>query len=81
MEIYYTEKVNQAFHDMHEAAQKYRHEFTTPEHFIFALLQQYEFNMTLIDCNVDLNIVNRSLQDYFEKMEHVPEEVGHFVYI
>ena len=78
MEIYYTQKVNEAFQEMHEAAQKYRHEFTTPEHFVYALLKQYEFNMTLIDCNVDLNIVNRSLQDYFEKMEHVPEEVGNY---
>ena len=79
MDIYYTQKVNQAFHDMHQAAEKYRHEFTTPEHFIYALLQQYEFNMTLINCNVDLNIVNHSLQDYFEKMERVPEDVGEYV--
>ena len=79
MDIYYTQKVNQAFQDMHQAAEKYRHEFTTPEHFIYALLQQYEFNMTLIDCNVDLNIVNHSLQDYFEKMERVPEDVGEYV--
>ena len=78
MEIYYTEKVNQAFSDMHEAAKKYRHEFTTPEHFLYALLQQYEFNMTLIDCNVDLNIVNNSLKDYFEKMERVPDDVGDY---
>ena len=79
MDIYYTQKVNQAFHDMHQAAEKYRHEFTTPEHFIYALLQQYEFNMTLIDCNVDLNIVNHSLTDFFEKMERVPEDVGEYV--
>ena len=79
MDIYYTQKVNQAFHDMHEAAEKYRHEFTTPEHFIYALLRQYEFNKSLIDCGVDLNIVNRSLQDYFEKMERVPEEAGKYV--
>ena len=79
MDIYYTQKVNQAFHDMHQAAEKYRHEFTTPEHFIYALLQQYEFNMTFINCNVDLNIVNHSLQDYFEKMERVPEDVGEYV--
>ena len=78
MEIYYTQKVNEAFEEMHEAAQKYRHEFTTPEHFVYALLKQYEFNMTLIDCNVDINIVNRNLKDYFEKMEHVPEEVGNY---
>ena len=78
MEIYYTQKVNEAFEEMHEAAQKYRHEFTTPEHFLYALLKQYEFNMTLIDCNVDINIVHRSLKDYFEKMEHVPEEVGNY---
>ena len=71
MDIYYTQKVNQAFHDMHMAAEKYRHEFTTPEHFIYALLQQYEFNKSLINCGVDLNIVNQSLQDYFEKMERV----------
>ena len=79
MDIYYTQKVNQAFHDMHTAAEKYRHEFTTPEHFIYALLQQYEFNKSLIDCGVDLNIVNHSLQDFFEKMECVPEDVGNYV--
>ena len=78
MDIYYTQKVNQAFHDMHAAAEKYRHEFTTPEHFIFALLQQYEFNKSLIDWGVDLNIVNQSLRDYFEKMERVPEDVGNY---
>jgi len=79
MDIYYTHKVNQAFQDMHAAAEKYRHEFTTPEHFIYALLQQYEFNKSLIDCGVDLNIVNHSLQDFFEKMERVPEDVGQYV--
>ena len=78
MDIYYTQKVNQAFQDMHAAAEKYRHEFTTPEHFIYALLQQYEFNKSLIDCGVDLNIVNQSLRDYFEKMERVPEDVGQY---
>ena len=61
MDIYYTQKVNQAFNDMHAAAEKYRHEFTTPEHFIYALLQQYEFNKSLIDWGVDLNIVNQGL--------------------
>ena len=79
MDIYYTQKVNQAFQDMHAAAEKYRHEFTTPEHFIYALLQQYEFNKSLINWGVDLNIVNHSLQDFFEKMERVPEDVGDYV--
>lgn len=78
MKIYYTQKVNEAFHKMHEVAQKYRHEFTTPEHFIYALTQQYEFNMALIDCNVDINIVCNSLRDYFEKMEKVPEDFGNY---
>ena len=78
MEIYYTQKVNEAFHKMHEVAQKYRHEFTTPEHFIYALTQQYEFNMALIDCDVDINIVCNSLRDYFEKMEKVPEDFGNY---
>jgi len=78
MEIYYTQRVNEAFSKMHEVAQKYRHEFTTPEHFIYALTQQYEFNMALIDCNVDINIVCNSLRDYFEKMEKVPEEFGNY---
>ena len=75
MEIYYTQKVNEAFEEMHEVCKRYRHEFVMPEHFIQALLKQYEFNMTLIDCNVDLNIVNRSLKDFFEKTEKVPAEV------
>ena len=39
MEIYYTQKVNEAFSGMHEVARAYRHEFTTPEHFISALLR------------------------------------------
>ena len=63
---------------MHEVCKRYRHEFVMPEHFIQALLKQYEFNMTLIDCNVDLNIVNRSLKDFFEKTEQVPAEVGEY---
>ena len=63
---------------MHEVCKRYRHEFVMPEHFIQALLKQYEFNMTLIDCNVDLNIVNRSLKDFFEKTEKVPAEVGEY---
>ena len=78
MEIYYTQKVNEAFQEMHEVCKKYRHEFVMPEHFIQALLKQYEFNMSLIDCNVDLNIVNRSLKDFFEKTEKVPDEWGDF---
>ena len=79
MEIYYTQKVNEAFQEMHEVCKKYRHEFVMPEHFIQALLKQYEFNMTLIDCNVDLNIVNRSLKDFFEKTEKIPSEIGDYV--
>ena len=78
MEIYYTRKVNEAFQEMHEVCKKYRHEFVMPEHFIQALLKQYEFNMTLINCNVDLNIVNRSLKDFFEKTEKVPEDWGDY---
>jgi ATP-dependent Clp protease ATP-binding subunit ClpA len=34
--------------------------------------------MALIDCNVDVNIVRYSLEDYFEKMEKVPEEFGNY---
>ena len=78
MEIYYTQKVNEAFHNMHEVCRSYRHEFTTPEHFLHALLMQYEFNMTLIDCNVDLNIVNGQLKEYFRTMERVPDEVENY---
>jgi ATP-dependent Clp protease ATP-binding subunit ClpA len=78
MEIYYTQKVNEAFQDMHEICRSYRHEFTTPEHFLHALLKQYEFNMTLIDCNVDLNIVNGQLKEYFRTMERVPDEVENY---
>ena len=78
MEIYYTQKVNEAFQEMHEVCKKYRHEFVMPEHFVMALLKQYEFNMTLIDCNVDLNIVNRSLMDFFDKTEQVPDDWGNY---
>ena len=78
MEIYYTQKVNQAFQDMHNICEAYRHEFVTPEHFICALLQQYEFNMALIDCGIDLNIVNGRLKAYLEDMEKVPAEADNY---
>ena len=78
MELYYTQKVNEAFQAMHEVAKSYRHEFVTPEHFLHALIQQFEFNMSLIDCNVDINIIHQSLKDHFEKMEKVPEDWGDY---
>ena len=71
MEIYYTKRVNQAFHDMHTLCEAFRHEFITPEHFVCALLQQYEFNMALIDCGVDLNTVNTRLKNYLQEQEKV----------
>ena len=78
MDIYYTQRVNQAFQDMHAACEAFRHEFITPEHFLCALLQQYEFNMALIDCGVDLNIINARLKNYLQEQEKVPAEVGEY---
>ena len=63
---------------MHNICEAYRHEFVTPEHFICALLQQYEFNMALIDCGIDLNIVNGRLKAYLEDMEKVPAEADNY---
>ena len=78
MEIYYTKRVNQAFHDMHTVCEAFRHEFITPEHFVCALLQQYEFNMALIDCGVDLNTVNTRLKNYLQEQEKVPADVSDY---
>jgi len=78
MEIYYTQRVNQAFHDMHTICEAYRHEFITPEHFLSALLQQYEFNMAMIDCGIDLNIINSRLKSYMQEQEKVPAEVTEY---
>ena len=78
MEIYYTKRVNQAFHDMHTLCEAFRHEFITPEHFVCALLQQYEFNMALIDCGVDLNTVNTRLKNYLQEQEKVPADVSDY---
>lgn len=78
MDIYYTQKVNEAFHEMHNICKAYRHEFVTPEHFLGALLQQYEFNMALIDFGIDLNIVNGKLKAWFQQQEKVPADVGEY---
>ena len=78
MEIYYTQRVNQAFQDMHAVCEAFRNEFITPEHFLCALLQQYEFNMALIDCGIDLNIINARLKKYLQEQEKVPVEVAEY---
>ena len=78
MEIYYTQKVNEAFVAMHEVCKSYRHEFVMPEHFVSALLQQHEFNMSLIHWGVDLNVINTRLKKWYEKQESVPAEVGDY---
>ena len=78
MEIYYTKRVNQAFHDMHTVCEAFRHEFITPEDFVCALLQQDEFNMALSDCGVDLNTVNTRLKNYLQEQEKVPADVSDY---
>jgi len=76
MEIYYTPKVNRAFHDMFKICKQYRHEFTTPEHFLCALLKQQEFCMALANSGIDQQELSDDLHGYLQQMETVPATDG-----
>ena len=64
---------------MHDVCMSYRHEFVMPEHFLAALLQQNEFNISLIHWGVDLNLIYGKLKEWFRKQEKVPEEAGDYI--
>ena len=59
-----------------DEAVKFRHEFVTLEHLLFALLEDSAARVILFNCGADLGEIGRALQEYFEKViEKMPADV------
>lgn len=57
-----------------DEAVKYRHEFVTLEHLLFALLEDRAARDILFNCGAQLEEIARSLEDYFrDVLEKLPE--------
>ncbi|WP_428769597.1 ATP-dependent Clp protease ATP-binding subunit ClpA [Treponema sp. HNW] len=67
-------KLNTALHRAFALAKKAKHEFLTPEHLLYAALDdEYIINVLLL-CGTDPGIIYRDLEDYFA--ERIPVGAG-----
>ena len=61
-----------------DQAVKYKHEFVTLEHLLFALLEDSSAREILFNCGARLDELGRSLEDYFrDVLETMPETAQH----
>ena len=57
-----------------ELARKWRHEYVTPEHFLYVLSKEEEFSESYTLCGGDCEHLRKQLKKHFKKnMEQLPE--------
>ena len=71
-----TEFTDQVFQDTMKKCVDLRHQFVTPEHLLYGLLEQDRFAAAL-DYYADLTIVVPDLNEYLSKMEKVPKDMAY----
>ena len=71
-----TKFTDQVFQDTMKKCVDMRHQFVTPEHLLYGLLEQERFAAAL-DYYADLTILVPDLNDYLQKMEKVPEGMAY----
>ena len=71
-----TKFTDQVFQDTMKKCVDMRHQFVTPEHLLYGLLEQDRFAAAL-DYYADLTILVPDLNDYLQKMEKVPEGMAY----
>lgn len=61
-----------------DEAVKYRHEYVTLEHLLFALLEDQAAREILFNCGAQIEEIAKSLEEYFSNvLEKMPEDVKH----
>ena len=61
-----------------DEAVKYKHEFVTLEHLLFALLEDSSAREILLNCGAELEELGRALEEYFHNvLEKMPETAKH----
>ena len=74
MDLKYTKHVNKALEVAHTEAKFRRHEFVTPEHLLYALMQQDEFIYALEDIACNIDKLEKKIKDVLNtKFEVLPE--------
>ena len=74
MDLKYTKHVNKALEVAHTEAKFRRHEFVTPEHLLYALMQQDEFVYALEDMACNINKLEKNIKEVLNtKFEVLPE--------
>ena len=74
MDLKYTKHVNKALEVAHTEAKFRRHEFVTPEHLLYALIQQDEFVYALEDMACNINKLEKNVKEVLNtKFEVLPE--------
>ena len=62
-----------------ESCDTWHHEFVTPEHVLFAISRQEQFQDALLDINVDPEEFSTSVGEYLDSLERVPEGVRYTI--
>lgn len=75
MDLKYTKHVNKALEVAHTEAKFRRHEFVTPEHLLYALIQQDEFVYALEDMACNIGKLEKKIKEILNtKFEVLPED-------
>ena len=62
-----------------ESCDTWHHEFVTPEHVLFAISRQEQFQDALLDINVAPEAFSTSVGEYLDSLERVPEGVRYTI--
>ena len=74
-----TDRLNKAYESAFRYAWDHRHEFVTPEHLLYGIVEQPEFDALFKSYQVDPTIFKQNLQRELDKfVDKVPEEVGDY---
>ena len=65
--MYISKIVNELITKARELAQKYKHEYLTPEHVLVVMCDISVFQEAFEACNGDINVLRDNLQEYLEE--------------
>ena len=63
----FSKNLEQAIHGSVEIAQIHRHEYITLDHLLLALTSDPDASKVLCACDIDLEVLKRTVEDYFKK--------------
>ena len=74
-----SEELEKTLYRAYQQAKKRKHEFITPEHILFELIRDKVAAEVLIECDVDIELLENDLEEHLTKdvaaidSQHLPE--------